>query len=80
MEKILIQIRRQLGWSQTEMASVLGVSRSQYAMAESGKRSLNPNAILLVLKLNEKTEQGQKGLPRLPIWKGLVFAPARFFH
>jgi len=60
MEKILIQIRRQLGWSQTEMASVLGVSRSQYAMAETGKRSLNPNVILLVLKLNEKIEQGQK--------------------
>ena len=60
MEKILIQIRRQLGWSQTEMASVLGVSRSQYAMAETGKSSLNPNAILFVLKLNEKIEQGQK--------------------
>jgi transcriptional regulator with XRE-family HTH domain len=52
MKQILLDLRQWLGLSQSEMAKALGIKRSWYAMAEIGKRSLEPNAIFLVLALH----------------------------
>lgn len=41
----LFQIRTSLGFSQAEMASYLGISRSAVSMAEQFKRGLNRKSI-----------------------------------
>jgi transcriptional regulator with XRE-family HTH domain len=51
MKNILADLRQWLGLSQSEMAAVLGVSRSLYSMAELGKRDLDPEISLQIIAL-----------------------------
>lgn len=52
-QKVLInsEIRKKLGITQEEFAAVLGLSRSQVALAETKRRDLNPKANTFLLQM-----------------------------
>jgi transcriptional regulator with XRE-family HTH domain len=53
----IFEIRKTLGLSQRKMADVLGITSSQLAMYETGKRGLPPKAKLLVLAIASYLEK-----------------------
>lgn len=51
---LLKQIREEKGYTQQQMADILGISRSAYTLKENGKRNFKINELLLLSKFFHK--------------------------
>lgn len=67
-------IRALLGMNQTDMALLLGVSRSHYAMFEIGKRDLSLKATQLLAEILNHMQLPAKSLVARPIERQIATA------
>ncbi|MFA0964537.1 helix-turn-helix domain-containing protein [Roseivirga sp. BDSF3-8] len=54
--KLLLSIRKQMGWTQTDLATYLGVKRGLVSMAEIGQRELPSAALVRASQLSRLLE------------------------
>ena len=75
MEKQRIKnIRKRLGWSQTELGKYMGVSRSSVAQWEIGRRSPSKVHKSILLKIEERLNELESEAQKEKFKEGLKFA------